>query len=155
MELDIELEFNNPVTNIVIPHHEHTFLSIVSETLFRPGTIFYSEKTWKPILAGQPFMHVATTGTLAELRRQGYRTFGQWWDESYDDEPDLDKRIKMIIQELVKLSKLDVSELINIRNSMRSTLEHNQQLFNHHRTSCSGARDEYLYQEIKKIWNSF
>jgi hypothetical protein len=156
MQLDIDLESNNPVHEIVAQHHEQTFLNVVTETLFRPGAIFYSEKTWKPILAGQPFMYIATAGALAELRRQGYQTFGSWWDESYDNEPDLDKRITMVITELDKLSKLPMQELVNIRKEMRTVLEHNQNLFNYYRNDVyRNHPDEFLYQEIKKIWNSF
>lgn len=156
LELDIPLEFNNPVNEIVQKHHSRTFLNIITETAFRPGTIFYSEKTWKPILAGQPFMYVGTQGQLAELKRQGFQSFDRWINEDYDDEPEIDNRIKMVVNELVRLSKLSVDQLIEIRKEMKLILQHNQSLYLHQRNNIyKNQTEEYLYLEIKKIWDSF
>lgn len=144
----------NPVNEIHINHHEQTFVSIVAETLYKDGTWFYSEKTWKPILAGQPFFLLSTVGALGELKRHGYKTFDQWWDESYDNESNLDNRIKMIVTELSKLSKLDVKQLIQIRQEMSSVLEYNQNLFLSNRNKFIREWD-CMYSEIKKIWGTF
>jgi hypothetical protein len=156
LELDVPLEFNNPVTEIVKEHHAATFLNIVTETRFRPGTTFYSEKTWKPILAGQPFMFVGTQGLLAELKKQGYQSFDRWFSEEYDNEPDISTRIQLVVAELIKLSKLSAQQLIEMRKEMAPVLRHNQLLFlNQRNTIYKNRREEYLYVEIKKIWNSF
>lgn len=156
LELDIPLEFNNPVHEVIREHHASTFINVVTETMFRPGTIFYSEKTWKPILAGQPFIYVGTQGQLAELKRQGYQTFDYWFNEDYDNEPDIDVRIEMVVEELINLSKIPVNRLIEMRKEMTPVLQHNQSLFLHHRNEIyKNQKDEYLYREIKKIWYSF
>ena len=156
LQLDVELTTNNPVNEIIIEHHASTFLSVTTETHWRKGALFYSEKTWKPILAGQPFMMICSTGMLGELKRQGYKTFSNWWSEEYDNEPNIDKRVKMVVDELVKLSKLSVDELIELRKQMIPVLEHNQKLFEETRTKkYKGSHEEYLYAEIKKIWETF
>lgn len=158
LELDLPLDVQTSacVNEIIEEHYRETFLSVITETLWRAGTIFFSEKTWKPILAGQPFMYVASAGTLAELRKQGYKTFSNWWDESYDAEENIDKRISMVVDELVKLSKLSQTELIAIREEMAVILEHNQKLFLHYRDNVyHNGTEEQLYQQIKQIWNEF
>jgi hypothetical protein len=156
LELDTPLEFNNPVNEIIKEHHSSTLLNVITETMFEPGTIFYSEKTWKPILAGQAFMFVGTQGQLAELKRQGYKSFDQWFCEDYDSEPDIQVRVKMIVEELVKLSKLSADQLINMRKEMEPTLRHNQSLFLNQRNAVyKNQNEEYLYLEIKKIWDTF
>ena len=49
------------------------------------GTIFISEKTWKPIMVGHPFIMVGNKNNLKFLKDLGYKTFDKWIDESYDD----------------------------------------------------------------------
>jgi hypothetical protein len=44
-----------------------------------------TEKTFKPIVMQQPFLLVGSRGALAYLRKYGFKTVGDLWDESYDD----------------------------------------------------------------------
>ena len=46
------------------------------------------------------------------LKKLGYKTFDKWWDESYDNELDLDIRLNMIIQILKDLSEKTEKELL-------------------------------------------
>jgi hypothetical protein len=156
ISLDVDVSQNNPVDDINQQHHANTFLSVVTETLWRPGTVFFSEKTFKPILAGQPFIILGSQGMLSALRSQGYLTFGDWWDESYDTETDLNTRLVKIMIVLNNLAALPVDRLLEIRREMLPTLKHNQEVFNHTRDiKYLSERDEPIYQEIKKIWESF
>jgi len=59
----------------------------VIETLFdtdQSGGAFITEKTYKAIKYAQPFVIVGAVGSLATLRRAGYRTFDHAIDNSYD-----------------------------------------------------------------------
>jgi len=160
LELDMDLLANNPAWNVVESHYEKTFCSIVPETLYDPGTIFFSEKTWKTISVGHPFMLVSSPGMLAELRRQGYYTFGSWWDESYDSLPGIGRRIKHIVAEMSRLARLDRQELAAMRETMRPVLEHNQRLFNQQAEAACGdgsqrQSERQMMKIIQDIWNSF
>jgi hypothetical protein len=169
--IDIDVSTTNPATEHVIQtHYTETFLSLVTETLTEeevawryPGQansyyspIFFSEKILKPIAAGHPFMVVGSRGILEALRKQGYRTFGKWWDESYDELDSTHERIVRINKVLLKLSNLDIAQLKNIRKEMQSVLDHNQKLFKYNReTVHKNNSQELVYQEVKKIWESF
>jgi hypothetical protein len=161
LTLDVtDLEHNNPVTYINNKHHMLTFLFITTETATLPGTIFFSEKTWKPILAGQPFILVSSQHALKELKNQGYQTFSKWWSEDYDNHDNINVRIKMIVEELVKLNKLSTQQLIDMRKEMKTVLKHNQDLFIKRRNedcdyNVKANNPEYLYKVIKNIWDSF
>jgi hypothetical protein len=64
-----------------------SYCHIVIETLFdtdQSGGAFITEKTYKAIKYGQPFVVVGAVGSLAALRRAGYRTFDHAIDNSYD-----------------------------------------------------------------------
>ena len=125
---DPTLEFNLAESPFHDYDYSNTFLSLVSETSSKNNTIFLSEKIWKPIIAGHPFIVNGNPGTLAVLKKLGYKTFENWWSENYDDEKDLSKRVKMIGAILEKLSKLTSEELKQIRIEMYPILKHNQDL---------------------------
>ena len=60
--------------------------------------LFLCEKTYKPMACKHPLLMVSTQGNLAYLRNQGFETFPELWDESYDGITDWQTRIDCIIQ---------------------------------------------------------
>jgi len=156
LEIDMDLGTNNPAWNIVEEHYKRTFVSVVPETLYDNDVIFFSEKIWKTIAVGHPFILVSSKGMLKKLRDQGYYTYGAWWDESYDNIPGLGDRIRHITLELQRLSKLPKEELVNMRKAMEPVIKHNQDLFNSRwQDRCGEHPDRQLYRIIENIYNSF
>jgi hypothetical protein len=109
---------------------KNTFLWIVTETNVEHNVVYFSEKTFKPIASHMPFLMISSTYTLKYLKKLGYKTFNKWWDESYDNELDLDTRLDMIIKILEDLNKKSEKELIQILEEMKPIFEHN---YNHWR----------------------
>jgi len=64
--------------------------------------LFISEKTFKPIIYGHPFIVFGTHSTLKVLREKGFDTFPELFDESYDNEEDSLKRAKLVIEQVLK-----------------------------------------------------
>jgi hypothetical protein len=58
----------------------------------------------------------------------GFKTFNEWWDESYDDESDPVKRMEKVCMVLKDLQKLTVHEWVDLYQKMSATLTHN---YNH------------------------
>jgi hypothetical protein len=121
--------FFNMCCNITKEDYEKTFISMVTETLVDEGTLFISEKIWKPIMVGHPFIVFGNLGTLKFLKSMGYKTFDKWINEEYDNEPDSGKRCNMITEELVKLSTKTVEELKLIRSEMNEVCDYNQKWY--------------------------
>ena len=48
------------------------------------GHVFLTEKTFKPILLKMGFVIAGRMGVLKKLRDLGFKTFSDYWDESYD-----------------------------------------------------------------------
>jgi hypothetical protein len=105
-----------------------------------------TEKTFKPIALGMPFVIVGTHGSLKYLRSYGFKTFGNLWDESYDDEPDDSRRIEKIAQ---VLKQLEGSDRQTIFESAHEIIEYNWNHFYH------GGFEEILWQELKDMLNEF
>ena len=156
IELDVDLDVNNPI-DPNLEHHMNTFMSVVLETHTNDSTLFFSEKIWKPISLGHPCMVLGGMNYLKELKCLGYKTFDQWIDEKYDSTPNYQERIRLIINELSRLSLMSVNELTQMRIEMTEVLQHNQNNFIKERNLDSHGKssDHFLYSEIEKIWNSF
>lgn len=120
-------DINNCPNDIFFPDYQRTFVSLVAETL--SDSIFLSEKTYKPIAVGHPFILLGGPGHLAYLKSKGYKTFDQYWNEDYDQEPNLHLRIKKIVEILTQLNTLTSYKRIQMKHSMLPILQHNQQLF--------------------------
>lgn len=108
------------------------FVEIVCETFLTGQSFYPTEKTWRPLICRTPFLTLGPRNFLANLRRLGFRTFDQWWDESYDEDADLDNgriAIKSIQATLARLAAMSVPELEGMYIDMQDTLEHNYQTF--------------------------
>lgn len=126
--IDRTLDINWAV-NIELPDYEATFISIITETLIDTSILFMSEKIWKPIVVGQPFILLGNLGTLAYIKEQGFKTFDRWIDESYDNEPDHHKKIDMIVNEVSKFKNKSIEELTQIREEMNEICLFNRNRF--------------------------
>jgi len=147
--------FFNMCCNITKEDYEKTFISMVTETLVDEGTLFISEKIWKPIMVGHPFIVFGNLGTLKFLKSMGYRTFDKWISEEYDNEPDSGKRCNMITEELVKLSTKTVEELKLIRSEMNEVCDYNQKWYKKLYDQKYGGVDINgdLTKIFEEVWN--
>ena len=59
-------------------------VELVCETFVRGDTYFPTEKTIRPIAGGKPMLVYGPKNFLARLRGQGFKTWADCWDESYD-----------------------------------------------------------------------
>jgi hypothetical protein len=59
---------------------------------------FLCEKSYKPLACKHPFIMASTQGNLAYLRSQGFESFPELFDESYDDIPDWRERIRRVAE---------------------------------------------------------
>ena len=101
-----------------------SFLHVVSETVWQ-DKIHFTEKVFKPIVLHQPFVVLQAPGSLAYLRSYGFRTFGDWWDESYDTIEDPQQRMQAIADIVNAIGNKSLEELETMRMEMASVLEHN------------------------------
>lgn len=114
-------------------HHddyERTFLSLVSESTCESGVVYLSEKTFKPIAMGHPFIIVGSQGSLTKLRDIGYKTFDKWWDEGYDECTSYKDRINRIRDILLTLKEISFSSQKIIREEMKEVIDYNFKLYN-------------------------
>lgn len=113
-------------TNDVIDFYKNSYINIITETYFFNNVRHITEKTYKPIAFMQPFIIFAAPGTLAYLRSLGFKTFNQFWDESYDDILDHEVRFLTIMNLIERISKWTDVKMIDLTYDVKSILEHNR-----------------------------
>ncbi len=77
--------------------YNDTNCSIISETNDNDTDVFITEKIWKPIIAQHVFVVHGNHLYLQKLREIGFKTFGSYFDESYDLESNRDKKVDAIV----------------------------------------------------------
>jgi hypothetical protein len=106
-----------------------TAIEVVLETLFDDTRLHLTEKTLRPIACGQPFMLVATRGSLQYLRDYGFQTFDGIIDETYDTIIDPRQRLDSVIQEMSRIAVLDKSKKYKLWEQLYEIAKFNQRLF--------------------------
>ena len=99
-------------------------MHIVTETVWQ-DKIHFTEKVFKPIVLHQPFVVAQAPNSLEYLRSYGFRTFDHWWDESYDQILDSNKRLDAIADIINYIGNKSLEELEVLRMEMADVLEHN------------------------------
>jgi hypothetical protein len=123
-----------------------SLLYLVTETVATGRRHHITEKTFKPIALGMPFVIVGTRGSLEYLRSYGFRTFEGIWDESYDSAED-DVRIARIASLLRSLDELPAEVKQDLFDAAQEVINHN---WNHF---YNGGFEAVLWQELQEMLN--
>jgi len=145
---DTSNEIHDPNYYVVRIHekpHLDSWVSVISEAQYedKQGTVFLSEKIFKPMTCYHPFIVMGNRFSLRELKKLGYETFSNWFDESYDEMEDT-KRINEIVKVLYQIDKIE--NKLSMYRDMEKTLKHNFEVLRHN----AGNSLPYPYSIIKK-----
>lgn len=120
--------------------YDSTFFSVVSESYMRSDPWFasptfpnyrteVSEKIFKPLMFYHPLVVYGSNGTLEYLQREGFETFSNLWDESYD-QVEKDQARHAAVTDLIidNVARFRCGDL-GIDHVTRQKMEHNHALF--------------------------
>ena len=119
---------------------QRSYFNIVSGTnCFKQDElgVTVNEKEFKAIASKQPMLLVARPGTLAQLRDIGFKTFGQWFNESYDNEEDDSQRLFKLAKEVERLCNISNEDWDKMLIEMQTVLDHNFDWLINHREEMS------------------
>ena len=116
--------------------HSKTVFSIVNETLisnYKNTSLFFSEKLLKPIINYQPMVIYGQQGINRKIKMLGFKTYEDYFDLSFDDEPDDVLRYKKLlasVEHTVKhLKSLSRDKQIAWRFKQLELLIYNREVF--------------------------
>jgi hypothetical protein len=110
-----------------------TEIEVVLETLFDDDRLHLTEKSLRPIACRQPFILLATHGSLEYLRKYGFKTFDSVWDESYDMIVDPYDRMLAIIKILHIVATWSDQQKALADQQIQCIIDHNQKHFFSHK----------------------
>lgn len=101
-----------------------TCFSVIAESFREPASAvnFLTEKTYKAIAGRHPFMLYAASGSLELLKSQGFETFNNLFDETYDL-VDFEEKLKII------KTNIDNFEKQSYNTETLAKIDHNYQRF--------------------------
>jgi hypothetical protein len=120
---------HNDHRHVPINLYQDAYCHLVIETLFdadQSGGAFLTEKTYKAIKFGQPFVIIGTAHSLRTLREQGYKTFDHSIDNHYDEITDNTQRWMAIRNTILKIQSQNMHEWFL---KCLPDIKHNQQVF--------------------------
>lgn len=126
-----------------------TFVTVVSEPQYYSDelTVFNSEKIFKPIACNHPFIILGSKGSLKYLKKRGYKSFSDYFDESYDTLDD-DERMQAIIDTLHDIEQ--IKDKVGWFESMRPILEYNKTRLEYNSTQADPA-----YVELESYYKEY
>lgn len=111
---------------IPMQYIQQSFVNIVTETTFTVQYPYISEKSIKPMLCYRPFVLLGAPGCLKQLKSFGFKTFNDWWDESYDQIEDHTERFEKVYSIIQTLLQTDHKDLRAMLKEMGKVLTHNR-----------------------------
>jgi len=108
--------------------YQQTLVSIVTETNFYDNEISITEKSFKPTKEKHPFIVVGVKGVLKGLHELGFKTFSEFWDESYDDIADHDERMRKLMEIAAYIGTWTSEQILDFRNKVKPILDHNYEV---------------------------
>ena len=167
--LDRRYEYDHVVSNTVLPEHgfvkhhlfdnkwgdiyikeslyQDTYFSIVTETVFDYPYSFRTEKIWKPVAVGHPWIAVANAGFYRDMRNLGFRTFNNLIDESFDSIDNNQDRLTRISEVVRDLCQQDLASFIK---ECYNVCKYNQQHLAEMRIKVRQEFPERFFQFIKQ-----
>jgi len=120
----IGLEGSNKVNDVISPYvcHQRNYLpewynsthfTVVVETHQDQGSVFLTEKTFKPIMYGHPFILYGQQRSLEMLKNLGFETYDTLFDESYDEIENIVERRQKIIAQIQSMPKGQCREVVS------------------------------------------
>jgi len=115
---------NQTCFSLTVETYMNDQLKNVGFSLTKNDSWFLCEKAYKAIAAHHPFLFASTHTNLAYLRSMGFETFPELWDESYDNEPNFDRRMDLIVDIIKRVDKNSFNQ-----NIVKEKLQHNRARF--------------------------
>jgi hypothetical protein len=116
---------NDPIGDAALPEYADSWFTVTTESEMLDRPVRITEKPFKPLLNFHPLILLGNPGSLRALREMGFATFGGFFDEAYDEEPDPRLRFGLVYDQVKRLCAVDEGELARLDQAVSDRLIHN------------------------------
>lgn len=146
----------------LIDIYNQSYIHIVTETkcedtIENIDISFFSEKTFRHLAFNRPFILVAQKNAIKTLKSYGFKTFGEFIDESYDD-LDYSERLDKIKKIIFDLNNKSNEELFKICKECETIFKHNRlHLFEFAKSIQSDIKQKYpkFFKEMNELISNY
>jgi len=129
------------------PSYVDTYFSIVTETVFHYPYSFRTEKIWKPIAMGHPWICAANYGFYKDMKNLGFQTFSSIIDERFDNILNDQDRVRRIAEVIKDLCGSDLPAFLKAAEPM---CKYNQQHLAEMRLKVRNEFPERFFQYLRQ-----
>ena len=131
--------------------YKDTYFSVILEThCYESEYTYITEKVFKSILIGHPFMVLSNHNYYKNLKELGYKTFDGLIDESFDEIADNNQRFLKFAESLKNLVESDLNEFLK---KAKPICEHNRKTLLSNFANSYISNHKKLVDFIEKIEN--
>ncbi len=120
--------------------YQQSLISIVTETNFYDSEISLTEKSFKPSKEKHPFIIAGVSGALKGMHELGFKTFSEFWDESYDQIVDHGERMRAIMDVIGVIGAWSDEQILDFRRRVKPILDHNYEIIRNASTDTTVAK---------------
>lgn len=160
LNLDRYLNSKNPQLRTVDPswilnhdYYDQTFCSVIAETSLDADKPNFSEKTFRAICHGHPFVIIGSQNSLQFLRDLGFDTYDDIFDNSYDTVATPWDRLAAVFKTIDLINKKDINELDQIKKELYPRRLKNRQVYQTMYDQLM-LKNETLLQELNEYVQS-
>jgi hypothetical protein len=130
--------------------YTNSLVSLVTETNYDSVECTLTEKSFKPLFNKHPFLIVGAPGAMQGLRELGFKTFSDFWDESYDLISISSDRFTAIEKVLIEIASWNDEQILSFKLRVKPILDHNYNMF---KKSGAIPVTNNIYEHITKNFN--
>jgi hypothetical protein len=110
-------------------YYQQTFCSVINETSLDADKPNFSEKTFRAICHGHPFIIIGSRYSLKFLRELGLDTYDDIFDNSYDTIADPWYRLLAVFNTIDQISNKDITKLDKIKKDLHARRIKNRDVY--------------------------
>lgn len=111
-------------------YYRNSIISLIIESIVREGpSMSVTEKVWIPVVKGHFLLPFGPRHFVKFLKEEYNLKFPDWIDYSYDTQEDFQHRISGYLEEVNRLSKINISKFRELYKRDIHILKHNRDTF--------------------------
>lgn len=130
-------------------YYDRSRTELINETHFELyGNSFLTEKSFKSIFYGLPYIILGPQYQLKALKELGYHSYPDLWDESYDTMPATVNKIRHIGEQINNLCNWEDRRRVLSSDELQQRVQDNQQLF------FNRKHAELIHNKLIEAWHA-